>query len=228
MTSLVNQGVRAGEAARLVLSEELTPVRSLRRADDIDEAAAKVDLVALPALLDDLLADLGTLAAWTDVLAPVLRRQGRRWQDGDAAFEAEWALTGAIAVALDRHSPRPSLRPAGAPVVLACSATERHMLPLQVLSTVLREAGIPVIFLGEMVPAVVVLRTALRLHPALVMIWSMTSFTADAALLAELARRDIPVRAVGPGWRTAGDRIGAVDNSLEGALRTVRAHVDSV
>ncbi|MEV6441249.1 hypothetical protein [Amycolatopsis sp. NPDC051716] len=69
-----------------------------------------------------------------------------------------------------------------------------------------------------------VVRTAARLDPALVLLWSMTPYTADAPLLAELARRDVPVRAAGPGWHPVGGRVGPVVNGLPVALREVSAH----
>ncbi|MER6800574.1 B12-binding domain-containing protein, partial [Amycolatopsis mediterranei] len=225
MSALVNQGVRAGTAAGLVLSEAVSPAQSRLLADEIDQAAAAVDLPTLAGLLDDLLAGHGTIAAWVDVLAPVLRRQGERWQAGESAFAAEWALAGAVSAALERQAGRvPLPPPRDRPVLLACCATERHPLPLQVLFTVLREAGIPVVFLGEMVAPGVVVRTAVRLDPALVLLWSMTPYTADAPLLAELARRDVPVRAAGPGWNSVGGRVGPVLDGLRGALRAVSAH----
>ncbi|MEU4521996.1 MerR family transcriptional regulator [Amycolatopsis sp. NPDC024027] len=224
MSVLVNQGIRAGTAAGLVLSEAVTPARSRLRAGEIDHAAAAVDLHALAGLLDELLAGHGTIAAWTDVLAPVLRRQGERWRAGESAFAAEWALTGAVSAALERQAARASPPPRDRPVLLACCAAERHSLPMRVLATVLREAGVPVVFLGEMVAAGVVVRTAVRLDPALVLLWSMTPYTADAPLLAELARRDVPVRAAGPGWHPVGGPAGPVVNGLPVALRVVSAH----
>ncbi|MGW3965056.1 MerR family transcriptional regulator [Amycolatopsis sp. NPDC005003] len=228
MSALVNQGVRAGTAAGLVLSEALTPAQSRLRAEEIDEAAAAVDLPALTGLLDEVLAGHGTIAAWVDVLAPVLRRQGERWQAGESAFAAEWALAGAISAALERHVARVPPPPRERPVLLACCAAERHPLPLQVLATVLREARIPVVFLGEMVAPDVVVRTAVRLEPVLVLLWSMTPYTADAPLLAELARRNLPVRAAGPGWYPVGGRIGPVLNGLRVALAAVSAHAGRV
>ncbi|QKV80098.1 MerR family transcriptional regulator [Amycolatopsis sp. Hca4] len=228
MSALVNQGVRAGTAAGLVLSEAVTPAQSRLRADEIDQAAAAIDLPALAVLLDELLAGHGTIAAWVDVLAPVLRRQGERWRAGERAFAAEWALAGAISAALQRHvvgAPPPS---GERPVLLACCATERHPLPLQVLATVLREAGIPVVFLGEMVAPDVLVRTAVRIEPVLVLLWSMTPYTADAPLLAELARRGVPVRAAGPGWYPVGGRNGPVLNGLRVALREASARAGRV
>ncbi|WIX90661.1 MerR family transcriptional regulator [Amycolatopsis sp. DG1A-15b] len=225
MSVLVNQGVRAGTAAGLVLSEAVTPAWSRLRADEIDRAAAAVDLHALAGLLDELLAGHGTIAAWVDVLAPVLRRQGERWQAGESAFAAEWALAGAVSAALERQVARLPPPPRDPPVLLACCAAERHPLPLQVLAAVLREAGVPVVFLGEMVAPGVVVRTAVRLDPALVLLWSMTPYTADAPLLAELACREVPVRAAGPGWYPVGGRVGPVLDGLPAALRVISSHV---
>ena len=119
----------------------------------------------------------------------------------------------------DRHRAR-----GAAPVLPACCATERHPLPLQVLATVLREAGMPVVFLGELVAPEVLVRTAVRLEPVLVLVSSMTPYSADVPLPAELARRNVPVRAAGPGWYPVGGRIGPVVNGLRAALRAVSAH----
>ncbi|WP_410573064.1 MerR family transcriptional regulator [Amycolatopsis sp. cmx-4-61] len=228
MHALVNQGIRAGTAAGMVLAEAVTPAQSRLRADEIDQAAVALDLPALAVLLDELLAGHGTLAAWVDVIAPVLRRQGERWQTGERAFAAEWALAGAVSAALERHAARVRPPPHGRPVLLACCAAERHPLPFQVLAAVLREAGVPVVFLGEMVAPDVVVRTAVRLEPVLVLLWSMTPYSADAPLVAELARRDLPVRAAGPGWYPVGGRVGPVLNDLRAALRAVSAHAGRV
>ncbi|WET76823.1 MerR family transcriptional regulator [Amycolatopsis sp. QT-25] len=228
MTALVNQGMRAGEAARLVLADEVTVAEARRRADEIDDAAAKVDLASLANLLDRLLAAHGPISAWDDVLAPVLRRQGERRRDGDVAYEAEWALVGAIAAALERNTPRPVDSLEGAPVVLACCRAERHSLPLQVLNAVLREARVPVVFLGEMVPAEVVIRTAVRREPVLVLLWSMTPYTADTPLLSELRRLKVPARATGPGWYPLSGNVGPVIDTLAAALRTVFVHTRRV
>ncbi|MGW4528026.1 MerR family transcriptional regulator [Amycolatopsis sp. NPDC004378] len=219
MSSLIDQGIRAREAAGLVLAEAVTPAGSLSRVEQLDQAAAEVDLPALADLLDELLFSHGTIVAWTDVLAPVLHRQGRRWQQGENAFEAEWAFSVAITAALDRHQPPLPRRSEGAPVLLACCGSERHVLPFRILVAVLREAGIPVVFLGEMVPGEVVARTAARLRPALVLLWSMTPYTADVPLLSELTRREFVVRAAGPGWYSAGGRVGPVVNGLHVALQ---------
>ncbi len=72
------------------------------------------------------------------------------------------------------------------------------------------------------------LRRMTSLEPAVVLLWSMTSYTADLPLLNEVGRLKIPACPAGPGWYSFRPRIGPIVNTLEDAMRTVFLHTRRV
>ncbi|KDN19193.1 MerR family transcriptional regulator [Amycolatopsis rifamycinica] len=203
MRALQVQGTRAGEAARLVLSrsaaETTVDLRRLR----IAESAERLDLATLGDLVDDALGSLGVAKSWTEVVAPVLRDIGQRWaKAGDrAAMAAEWALAAAASAALDRlRAPAPA-RSGRGPVLFVCGPAERHDLPVKMLCAALGDDGAPAMFLGGLVPLDVLRAVCGRFAPSAVVVWSMTSPSADVRALRTLHAEGVPVRPAGPGWR---------------------------
>jgi hypothetical protein len=196
MRRLIDQGVRAREAAAAAFAGAVPEVHPGRRAGELERAAEELDYGSLAALLDETLDTLGVAGAWTEVLVPVLRDLGGRWLRGDACFASEWALTGEISLALRRFV---AARP-GRGVLLACCPGERHGLPMEVLRAALAEAGIPAVHLGQLVPAETTVAGAAQLAPVAVFLWSMAAATADDVLVRRLRRRGFDVVMAGPGW----------------------------
>ncbi|MGW3991888.1 MerR family transcriptional regulator [Amycolatopsis sp. NPDC004772] len=203
MRALQAQGTRAREAARLVLSRTAAETTVKQRRRRIAEAAELLDVPAMGDLVDDALAGLGVAKCWTEVVAPVLRAIGERWaQAGDRnAMAAEWALAAAASAALDRlRTPAPA-RAGRGPVLFVCGPAERHELPVKMLSAALGDDGAPSMFLGGLVSIDVLRVVSGRYAPSAVVVWSMTSPSADVRTLRTLHAEGIPVRPAGPGWR---------------------------
>jgi DNA-binding transcriptional MerR regulator len=210
MQRLIDRGMRAREAAAAAFSDpdEVAPEVSVdRHIEELERAAESLDFAALAALLDETLDALGPAAAWTEVLVPVLRHLGDRWSRGDVCFDAEWALTGEISLALQRYSAGFANTPPGRPVLLACCPEERHSLPMEVLRAAMVEVGIPAVHLGQLVPAETTFAIAAKLGPVVVFLWSMSARTADDRLAQRLRRGGFDIAVAGPGWanRTEGE-----------------------
>ncbi|MEU7791361.1 MULTISPECIES: MerR family transcriptional regulator [unclassified Amycolatopsis] len=220
MRALQAQGTGAREAARLVLARAAAATTAHQRRERLTEAAELLDLATMGGLVDDSLGSLGVTKTWTDVLAPVLRAIGARWaRFGDRdAMAAEWALATAASGALDRYTAPAPARAGRAPVLFVCAPTERHELAVKALGAALCDDGAPGMFLGGLVSLDVLRVVNARFAPSDVVVWSMTSQSADVRILHTLHAEGVPVRPAGPGWRglpTAGEPLPP---SFTGAL----------
>jgi MerR family transcriptional regulator, light-induced transcriptional regulator len=169
--------------------------RGLRR------AALALDPADVDRLLDLALAR-GVVPAWTTVIAPALRDLGSQYSIAGRYIAAEHLLSGAVSVALARV-PRPATRPQ---VLLACTPTEQHCLPLEALAAALAEHGAASRMLGARMPVHALADALVRTGPAAVLIWAHSPATADYHQLAAAAgTRPRPpiVAACGPGWESA-------------------------
>jgi methanogenic corrinoid protein MtbC1 len=172
-----------------------------------------MDAVAVQERLTAAIAAHGLTTAWEEVLMPALRAVGRKWESaGDRYVEVEHLLSWHVSATL-RHSYVGSvLRGRTAhtsPVVVSCLPGEQHTLPLEALSAVLADRGLPVVMLGGAVPAEALIATVERTGPAAVVLWSQTRSTAGLPLARHVAdirwgvrgaRRRTPVLLGGPGW----------------------------
>ncbi|MGW4523879.1 MerR family transcriptional regulator [Amycolatopsis sp. NPDC004378] len=203
MRALQAQGTSARDAARLVLDRSAAEVTSGQRRQRLAETAELLDLATMGGLVDDALGTLGVATAWTEVVSPVLRAIGERWaQLGDrTAMAAEWALATAASGALDRYPAPAPARTGRAPVIFVCGPAERHELPVKMLSAALSDVGAPAMFLGGLVSLDVLRVVTARFTPSEVVVWSMTSPSADVRILRALHGDGVPVRPAGPGWR---------------------------
>jgi DNA-binding transcriptional MerR regulator len=217
MRRLIERGVRAREAASLVLTGGASALSVSDGVRELGAAAEAVRLGSMAALLDDLLATKGPAGAWRDVVAPVLRAMEARWARGDQCYAAEWALTGEVSAAIERFVLPLRQTVSGRPVLLICSPGERHSLPLEVLRAALAEDGIPVVFLGEMVPPETTVGLVGKLDPAAVVLWSMTADTADHDLAGQLTAYRLCL--AGAGWPKDHDLPWV--NDLDGALEVL-------
>ncbi|WP_410621033.1 MerR family transcriptional regulator [Amycolatopsis sp. cmx-8-4] len=206
MQRLIGRGMPVREAAAAAFTTAPRPrVPATRRVRELAEAAEDLEFEAVAALIDETLATLGAAAAWTDVLVPVLRELGDRWQRGDVCFASEWALTTEASFALERFGRRFPETVPGRPVLLACCPAERHSLPMEALRATLAESGVPVRYLGQLVPAETLAELAERLDPVLVVLWSMAAPTADDRLVLRLRDLGLDVMTAGPGWAHLGE-----------------------
>lgn len=199
---LTAEGMRVREAASSALASRHRPSdteqpSTLRQA--VADAADRLDVATLTAVLDQSLGGLGPGAAWESVVRPVLSELGERWAHAHRCQAAEWALVEAVSGALERFEA--DLSPlSGIPVVIACAPDEWHSLPPRVLAAVLACREVPTVYLGPAVPAEVV-ETAVRvLRPPAVVVWSLRSRPVPDPVGDSLA--DLPAEVVlaGPGW----------------------------
>ncbi|MGH9060473.1 MAG: MerR family transcriptional regulator [Acidimicrobiales bacterium] len=219
MRGLLAQGYPAREAASAALAGSAANVAPAARIERIGSAADELSSGVLAGLLDDSLATLGAARTWSSVVAPVLRDLGDRWNSGEDCMASEWTLSAAASAALDRHLPLVDETSLIAPVILACGPVERHELPVKMLYAALRENGVPAVYLGGMVPGQVVSGFVRQLAPSVVLLWSMTSSTADLPLLRALREDGIAVHPVGPGWVPAATGPEEVAATFDDALR---------
>jgi MerR family transcriptional regulator, light-induced transcriptional regulator len=88
-------------------------------------------------------------------------------------------------------------------VLLACADEEQHSLPLEALAAALAERSVGCRLLGARTPPAALQAAVARTGPALVLLWSHDSATANPAqmqpLLAGPAHRPL-VAVAGPGW----------------------------
>ncbi|GAA4876791.1 MerR family transcriptional regulator [Kitasatospora terrestris] len=191
-------------------------------------AAVRLDSVEVSRILRTVVADLGVVGAWTEVMAPALRAAGRKWAaEGERYVEVEhllsWHVSTALRVVADRcGDPRP-----GPFALLAGTPRELHTLPLDALVAGLAERGLPSRMLGPAVPAQALLEAVRRTGPAAVALWSQTDRTADHALARQAMEaawggrgsRSHPfVLAAGPGWAPSRPQGLVRPHDLTGAL----------
>ncbi|GAB3144623.1 MerR family transcriptional regulator [Amycolatopsis sp. NPDC004378] len=229
MQRLVARGMPVREAAAAAFEgapSGAPAVPAARRVRELADAAEELRSASVAGLLDETLATLGPAATWTDVLAPVLRGLGDRWQSGDFCFASEWTLSTEISLAFERFSRRFPAAVPGRPVLLACCPAERHSLPMEALRATLAEAGVPVVYLGQLVPAETVADLAARLDPVLVLLWSLAAPTADDLLATRVRDLGRAVGTAGPGWAHLGDRGFPRANDLATAVELAVGHAE--
>ena len=186
----------SGGGAVLALGEAPPEARGLAR------AAAALDADAVGALVDGALAERGVVATWEGLLVSVLTAAGRAWQATGEGIEVEHLLSSCVTAALHGVVARHGATDGGRPVVLACTASDLHDLPLVVLSAALAERGVTTRVLGARTPPAALGATVLRVGPCAVVLWSSLPATARAEEVAAVPRTRPPARLMvaGPGW----------------------------
>jgi MerR family transcriptional regulator, light-induced transcriptional regulator len=172
------------------------------RARGLGRAALAMDATAAQHLIADAIADLGMIAAWDNVIRPVLSAVAARWEHSGEYVEVEHlvhecalaAMIGATPLVTAPRNPRP--------VLLCCVPDERHSLPLYALRAALATAGIGTQMLGAALPMDALASAVRRTAPAAVALWAHLPRYAWAAVFDSLPKTRQPVRlfACGPGW----------------------------
>jgi MerR family transcriptional regulator, light-induced transcriptional regulator len=225
----LDEGYRIGEAARLLGTIGVEPGR---KADDhlrgILDAVECGEPTEIGIRLDQAFALLGVDATLADVLQPLLRTVGERWEDGTLSVAEEHLVSEAVRSRLGHL-----LGDAGGGVrgvaVLACAPGERHELGLMMAAIALRRDGWKVVYLGADTPLADALALATRLESRVLGI-SLASSTRADAVQEVLAERGLPeglVLVVGGGGASnaLARRLGGVyaGPELTGAVEAVRA-----
>ncbi|MEU5098002.1 MerR family transcriptional regulator [Streptomyces sp. NPDC020996] len=204
-------------AARASRSPSGLPLGDVRQeCRGLARAAVRLDAAGVQEQLTSAVRTYGLVVAWEEILAPVLRAVGRKWQSaGDRYLEVEHLLSWHISATLRHayvHAAAAPRRPGIPPVLLACLPDEQHTLPLEALGAALAERGVPTIVLGGAVPAEALTDAMRRVGPGAAVLWSQTRSTADMPLARRLAvtrwgvrgaRTHSAVLLSGPGWGRA-------------------------
>ncbi|WP_203914815.1 MerR family transcriptional regulator [Rhizocola hellebori] len=215
MRRLTSEGVPAAEAARIARTGDVDSVRTARaggghaipvgragpQARGLARAATRLDMPTVRSIVAAAVAEHGVVAAWTELLVPVLVGIGKRHEATQRLIDVEHLLSRCVAEVLG-SVPRPAAGSAST-VLLACADEEQHSLPLEALAAALAERGVGCHLLGARVPLDALLDAVRRTGPAMVVLWSQTSQTADTAQLSallDLPHRPALVVAAGPGW----------------------------
>lgn len=199
MRSLLEEGIAAAEAAALARRGRPTaeptaaprPAGDLERlADELFEALAKLDERAAHSVLDRALASFSLEAFATEVVLPVLREIGNRWEIGELDIDQEHFATHVIRGRLLGLGRGWTGGP-GPLALLACARGEQHDLGLIVFGLILRARGWRIALLGADIPAEAVAASAERLAPDLVVVSAVSPdrFSEEASALRELAER---------------------------------------
>jgi DNA-binding transcriptional MerR regulator len=197
-------------------------------ADDLRRAADDLDVQAIEELAVRVLTERGAVGAWTEVFVPVLQLLGSRWQSAGDGVECEHVVSGIVQSCLDRYAIRRRMEHGafGAPVLLAATPAEEHVLPLHATAAALAEHGVTSCIAGSL-PSDATISAVHRLSPAAVLLWARDPDAADVELLVGLRTRVPLVCAAGLGWPSqlppavpaAADLASAVQLLLAAAAR---------
>jgi DNA-binding transcriptional MerR regulator len=214
MHQLIEQGTSARSAAQLA-SAAVAPRRG--DADALLSAAFELDLASLGRLLDAHLRHFGVVDTWDLLVRPAYAAVVSKQDEGGGCVDVEHALSWAVSRAL--HAAPLVRLDASTAVILACTARETHVLPLEALRAALAERGRGALMLGADVPMTALTEAIGRVRPsARVVLWSHTPDTADMDMVtAAVAEADVVLG--GGGWGAAGvdgaARVHSLDEAIE-------------
>jgi hypothetical protein len=186
-------------------------------------AAMRLDGPALRDILELAVVDRGVIAAWDEVILPVLIGIGERYAATKRFIEVEHLISRGVTEVLAAVTRPPS---AHLPrVLLAAADEEQHTLPLEALAAALAQAGVPSRFLGGRVPPRALRDAVARTGPVAVVLWSQMPSTGNAGQWTHLLsgpHRPLLAAAAGPGWSEAElpDDVTTVSSLVE-AVRLV-------
>jgi hypothetical protein len=139
----------------------------------------------------------------TDLLAPVQRAVGERWQAGACSVTDEHTVTAVVDAALGivEHNSPPADRRRPM-VAVACAETEWHAMPARMLAQLLRERRIPVRFLGPSQPADHLRETLARIRPDVLAVSASTvgALPGAARTIEAASSVGVPTVAGGAAW----------------------------
>ncbi|MEU4412431.1 MerR family transcriptional regulator [Nocardia salmonicida] len=216
MVELVRAGATPGSAAQAARTVR-APEPELGAVDPVIIAAENMDISRLLDLLAAHITHHGVVPTWNQLCRPAFEYIVTRQQQGRGYIDVEHLLSWAITTSL--HRCVPPLTDAGREpeIVLACTAGEHHVLPLEILRAALAEKGRAALLLGANVPDDALAQSlSRRTHPAVVVLWSQTPATAAPAALHAVAGHG-PVMSAGPGWTdvAVGRRLSSLEEAVD-------------
>ncbi|MGE2718874.1 MerR family transcriptional regulator [Mycolicibacterium celeriflavum] len=195
MHELIGQGTSARSAARLATETAVPPRGDVA---SLLSAAFALDLTSLSRLLETHVRHFGVVDTWDLMVRPAFAAIVAEQDEVGGCIDVEHALSWAVSRSL-HHTPLVGLD-ASAPVVLACTPGETHVLPLEALRAALAERGRGALILGADVPVSALTDAIGRVAPPVrVVLWSQTADTADMNMVLAAAA-DADVLLGGCGW----------------------------
>ena len=189
-------------------------------------AATALDSQGCQELIARGIESAGVITTWNQLIVPVLRGVGERWQSSGKGIEIEHVLSAAVQSAL-------SAVVAGAtefinprPILLVGANNERHQLPLWAVAASSAERNIRTLMLGQGMPVDALAEAISKTGPAAVFIWSQIGPTEISELESLPATRPaVKLIAGGPGWVGEPSRRVTVIHNLEGAMNAIEQAV---
>jgi len=229
MQAHMERGIAAAQAAALAVAEStrdiVAPADPAALLDGLVAAAEAFDATRFDALLDAALTR-GTVAGIRDVVLPVLREIGRRWERSELSVGREHFASHLVERRLlmlakgwdGGHGPL---------ALLACPSGERHTLGLICFGLLLADRGWRIAYLGADTPVDQVADMATALSPAAVILCALDTrhLAATAAAISELGGRH-PTYIAGSGANAAlAERLGVhhADGDPLGTAQTLAA-----
>ena len=195
MRKQIANGLSAAEASRRVLGTVVQDAGGRAEASAIAEPVAVLQIAleafddaAAHAAIDRLLGALSLEAFLRDVVLPVLREIGEKWERGELTVAQEHFASNLVRARLMAVG-RGWGRGTGRHALLAAPAGEQHDLGLVVLALVLRDRGWRVTFLGADTPVDTIVDTSRRVAPEVIVLAVLKDPALGASALSELSRR---------------------------------------
>jgi DNA-binding transcriptional MerR regulator len=148
------------------------------------------------------IADHGIIAAWQDLIVPVLVMVGADWEATGTGVEVEHMLTEILKRVMREDITQIASPINSRPVLLASVGEELHSLALHALAAALAERSIETYFLGARTPLEALCGMVTRSAPPAIFLWAQLPQNGDPKFFREIpAIRPAPrIILGGPGW----------------------------
>lgn len=189
-------------------------------------AATALDSQACQELIARGIESDGVAGTWNQLIVPVLRGVGERWQSSGKGIEIEHVLSAAVQSALSAVVASASSFVNARPVLLVGANNERHQLPLWAVAASAAERNIRTLMLGQGMPIEALAEAISKTGPAAAFVWSQIGPT-DISELESLpaTRPAVKLIAGGPGWVGEPSRRVTLIYNLEGAMEAIEQAV---
>jgi DNA-binding transcriptional MerR regulator len=209
MRRLISTGVMPAEAAKEALGHQgeidlATLVREIRIHEELVaalyKAAFALDAKFLEEGVQNEITRSGVIAAWQEVIAPLLEMMGDRWVQTGQGIEVEHLLSEIVKRILRKVEVEDPVN--AHPVLLAAVGDELHSLPIKALAAALAERHISTHFLGGRTPIEALTAMVKRSAPPAIFLWAQMEEHADPKFFRDIPKVRPKPRIIlgGPGW----------------------------
>jgi len=202
----LGEGLTPGAPVQAVPDPHRPPASGASEQRGLSRAATALDTEAAAKIIRRCVSRYGTAWAWDEVVSPVMRAIGRKYEKESAAggaaagIDVEHHLSHVIMRELVRHSEVTSAVNTR-PVLLASAPDEQHTLPLYALAGALAERSIATRILGGRTPDAALAAAIRRTGPLAVFVWAQGVPSSDLAAAVPTMRPPVAVLVGGPGWQ---------------------------